>query len=97
MALLQSLTMLRKRHGVLVQISRSSQTILGSNANVMFKASVSRQLSDKVASPEKPKGFLNSVYGPDSNVASTGFTNRWLMAVPALQLICALDHLTHGH
>ena len=83
MSLIQGLTVLRRRPGIISQLSRSSKSILSAQPNVVLKAVAVRQLSDKVATPEKPKGFLNSLYGPESNVASEGFTSRWLMAVPA--------------
>ena len=49
----------------------------------MSKVTANRHLSDMVTSPEKPKGFLNSWYGRESNEASADFTSRWLMTIPA--------------
>lgn len=39
--------------------------------------------STESSEPKKPKGMIDRLFGMDSNVASEGFTNRWLMTIPA--------------
>jgi hypothetical protein len=46
--------------------------------------STSSAPDQKPATETKPKGFLDKLFGPDSNVAAPTFKNRWSMLLPAI-------------
>eukprot|EP01041_Mallomonas_annulata_P011127 gene11128-23259_t len=79
-------TILLRRRCVSGMLSTSKLSIVSSQMQSQLPkalASQFRSLGSTVATSEKTKGFMFSLYGPESNVASEKFKGRWLMAVPA--------------
>lgn len=73
----------------LASLYKSKQSLLFHNQSITNKQHVSsiRFLSNLKESPKdtevKSKGFLNSLFGLQSNIASPNFNSRWLMVLPA--------------